>query len=286
MLINGKLAKLGKKKAAIPDKRNLKLADYLKPGFIPTPSFPAPQAEVSWVTKLAAAENLPMYGNDVLGDCVEAMGGHQIQQWSFYAGKSTQVNDSDVIKAYSGAGGYVPGDPSTDNGTDMATFMKYWQKVGIGGHKIIAYMDVDWTNHDEVQIALQLFGSLSVGIQLPVFVQGRNDWIVPDGGIYSDQGQPGSWGGHGIPIVASSPITKTCITWGMMLKMSNNFFLDYVDECRVALSQDWINSGNLAPNAINLPQLEADLTALGIKKKIKMPVMAQSVVLNTEYSWK
>jgi hypothetical protein len=260
---DGQLMKLGKKPAPkVPDPRNLKLADYLKKPA--KKALPDPVVEASWITKLAAAEPIPMYANDVLGDCVEAAAGHMIQQWNFYAGHPWRPTDQDIIAAYSGATGYVPGDPTTDNGTDMPSFLKYWQKTGVGGHRILAYMTVDWTIPQEVQVAIQLFGNTFTGIQLPVFSQGKDDWTVPDGGVYSDAGQPGSWGGHGIPVVAGSQKTRTCETWGTTLKMSDNFMLDYVDEMWAVLSSDWLSTGKVSPGLIDLPHLESDLSDLGV----------------------
>lgn len=255
MLINGKLAMLGKKQA-VKDHRTLKLAKYIKAELL------APPAEVSWITKLAAAEALPMYLNDTLGDCVFAAAGHMIQQWSFYAGKPTQPTDDQVLAAYEAVGGYDPGNSSTDNGADMLTFLNYWKSTGLGGHQIGAFLAVDWTNLEEVRQAILMFGNVYLGVQLPTSAQGQSAWTVADGGIYSVAGQPGGWGGHCIPLVASSPETHTCITWGEVLKMSHNFLADYGDEAFCVLSQDWIADSGNAPSGFDLAQLQADLAAL------------------------
>jgi len=266
MLINGKLPKLGKK-APVIDSRTLKLSNYLKPTptFSPPPPALAPAPpEASWITKLEAAEKIPMYLNDVLGTCVPAAAGHMIQQWSFYAGHPWQPTDEDILLAYESVAGYIPGQPQTDQGCDILSFLKYWQKTGLGGHKILGYTSVDYLDLEEVQIAIELFGNVFTGLQLPLFVQGANLWTVPDGGIYSDEGQPGGWGGHCVPTPAGSPITKTCETWGTVLKMSNNFHHDYVDEAYAVLSPDWLETGNVSPSLLDLEQLEADLNELGV----------------------
>jgi len=254
MLINGKLAQLGKK-AAVYDHRTLKLAKY-------TVALPEPASEVSWITKLAAAEPLPMYLNDKLGDCVAAAAGHMIQQWNFYAGHPSQPEDSDILKAYEDVGGYDPGNPDTDNGMDMLSFLKYWATTGVGGHKIGAFLAVDWTDARQVRQAIGLFGNLYLGVGLPVSAQGQAAWTVGDGGIYKQAGEPGSWGGHCIPLMASSPLSHTCVTWGATLKMSHNFLVDYGDEAFVVLSQDWIETDGVAPSGFDLAQLRSDLAAV------------------------
>lgn len=246
------IGKLGRKPVRL-DPRTLKLSKYLKAKLPPTPD------EVSWITKLTAALPLPMYLNDSIGDCVEAAAGHMIEQWNFYAGHPQQPSDQDILKAYSDVSGYVPGDPSTDNGTDMLSFLKYWRKVGVGGHKIRAFVTVNWLNDDEIRAAILYFGNLYIGVALPTSAQGQSSWTVPDGGTESSAGGPGSWGGHCIPVVAASPITRTCITWGETLKMSHNFLEDYCEEAYAVLSDEWLTATGLSASGVDMFTLQADL---------------------------
>lgn len=252
------IRKLGKKAPRL-DSRNLKLANYLKPGVTFNPP-----AESSWVV------DVPSWGmmeNDQLGDCVIAGAGHSIQQWTFYVkeklgqGQMVVVPDNQILTAYEKVGGYVPGDPSTDNGCDMLTALKYWRKTGIGGHKILAFVQVDPTKPLEWMSAIELFGNLYIGLALPLSAQNQEAWTVPDGGPEGD-GSPGSWGGHCVPIMAYSPQSLTCVTWGQTLKMSHNFFAGYCDEAYAVLSQDWLDAQQVAPSSFNLAQLQEDLAAL------------------------
>ena len=246
--------KLGKKPAKI-DARTLRLSKYLK---APLPAPPGP--ETSWVTHV---KNWPMYLNDRLSDCVIAAMAHSEEQWETYANPIMKIpTDQDVLEAYEAVGGYRPDDPSTDQGCVMLDAMKYWRKTGIGDHKIDAFVSVDWTNLGEVKSAIWLFGNLMVGIELPLSAQGADKWTVPDGGIYSPDGKPGSWGGHGTVVVAMSPITFTCITWGQTLKLSHNFWLDYVSEAYASISTDWIEKSGVSPGNLDLAALKADLAEL------------------------
>jgi hypothetical protein len=243
------LHKLGKLPPRL-DHRTLKMARYRVPDAIAVPP------EVSWVTHV---HNWPMMLNDELGDCVPAAAGHAIEQWTTYAGTPFTPPDAAILKAYEDVGGYVPDDPSTDNGTDMLSMLNYWRQTGVGGHKIFAFIAVNLKNLDEVREAIYLFGNLYWGVQLPVSVQGAESWTVPEGGTASPEGAPGSWGGHCVPIVAMSPETLTCVTWGSTLKMSHRFFSDYGDEGYCCLSLDWIEKNGLSPGQFNVGQLEADL---------------------------
>lgn len=252
--------KLGKLPPKI-DRRTFKLRDYMKQ--IPLP--PAP-AEVSWITKVPV---FPMHLNDRIGDCTIAAAAHMIEAWTFYAsGSEILVPDAAVLKAYEDVSGYTPEDPNdpqtnpTDVGAFLLDVLNYWRKTGIGGHKIWAYTSINWLDSEEVQWAIQLFGAVYIGINLPVTAQGQNAWTVADGGIYTPDGIPGSWGGHCVNTAASSPITKTCATWGEKLKMSGNFWQDYVDEAYAVISTEWIERNGETPSGLNLAGLQDDLSRL------------------------
>jgi hypothetical protein len=237
------------------DGRTLKLRDYL-----PKVLAPVPPPEVSWITEVT---DWGMLANDTLGDCVEAAQLHMIQQETRYAGTEMVPSNADAVALYSAEGGYVPGQPNTDNGTVILTALQYAQQNGVAVgntlHKLAAYVAVDWTNAKEVQLAIWLFGGILIGIQLPLSAQVQTAWTVPDGGPFGD-GSPGSWGGHCVPCFARSPETVSCITWGTRLKMSHNFFADYVDEAYALLSTDWINTNSgESPGGFDLEQLQADL---------------------------
>jgi hypothetical protein len=58
-----------------------------------------------------------MYLNDALGDCVEAGQGHVVGVLTGNAAGTPFIfTDAQMQAIYSAEAGYVPGDPSTDNG--------------------------------------------------------------------------------------------------------------------------------------------------------------------------
>jgi hypothetical protein len=234
------------------DSRTLQLRNYLAEGL------PAPPSAADWATKVPT---WPMYLNDQLGDCVLAATGHMIEQWTCYAGKSFLPSDQQILTAYEAVGGYVPGDPSTDKGAVMLDALKYWRGTGIAGRKILAYVEVNKKNLTEVEQAIQLFGNCYAGFQLPLSAQNQTFWSVPPGGL-TGNGEPGSWGGHCVPLVAYGPSTLCCVTWGQLLRMSHSFFLDYCDEAYAIVSNDWIETNGASPAGIKLASLEADLQKL------------------------
>lgn len=253
--------RLGKKAPKI-DTRTFALSKYLKLK-VPKVVLPPVPTETSWITNVPG--QWPMYLNDQLGDCVVAAMGHMIQQWSFYStGNKISVTDQQVLATYEILGGYQPGNPSTDNGVVMLDALNWWRQTGFAGHKILAYMSVDWNNLTEVFQAIQLFGNVFLGVALPVTTQGKDDWTITGQGPNGNDPNAavGSWGGHCIPIMAASPQTLSVVSWGQRLKMSHNFLSDYAEEAYVVLSPDWFSKLGESPGNFDLNALTEDLAQL------------------------
>jgi hypothetical protein len=197
--------------------------------------------------------------NDNLGDCTIAAAGHMIEQWTKIASGSALIpTDAQILKAYEDVGGYVPGDPSTDNGCVMLNVLNYWRNSGIGGHHITAYVQINQSNPQEVKEALYLFGNVYTGIALPLSAQGADEWEVEPG----PNDVPGSWGGHCIPALTFDAKVRMVVTWGELLPMTPEFWADYVDEAYAVLSLEWIAKNGLSPSHFNLGQLMADLSSV------------------------
>jgi hypothetical protein len=259
-LPNGQKIKLGKGPPR-HDPRTLQLAKY-----IPATAIAPPPAKEDWAKKVS---QWPMMLNDSLGDCTCACAGHMIEQWTTYASQTIIAPDTAVLKAYEDVGGYNPADPSTDNGAIILDVLNYWRKTGIGGRQILAYAVLEPKNHMQFKDSVVLFGNCYIGVALPVSAQNQSVWAVPQGGP-TGQGAPGSWGGHAIPIVSYDARGLTVVTWGSLKRMTWGFLDTYCDEAYAVLSQDWIETTNLAPNNFNLTALQADLqqikTAAGAAK--------------------
>jgi hypothetical protein len=235
------------------DPRTLMLAKYLHT------TLPVPPASCDWGKKVP---RWPMYLNDKLGDCTCAAAAHMIQAWTRDAGPGeVRVTDAAVLKAYEAVGGYRPGDPSTDQGAVELDVLKFWRKTGIGGHKIAAFASIDPRSSGLVRDGIYLFGGIYAGVELPASAQDQDVWDVPAGGPVGS-GEPGSWGGHAVPIVAYDTRGLTCVTWGAELRMTWGFFATYFSEAYAVLSNDFLHGGR-APNGFNTAQLLADLAAVG-----------------------
>jgi hypothetical protein len=251
---------LGKKRPVF-DSRTLDISNYMAAKEIP--ALPPVPSTRYWMN---ADQVWPMFLNDVEGCCTISALGHQIMTWTKDTTGLIVLADSAIQTAYSAVGGYVPGNPATDNGATMLSALKYFKKTGIGGHKCGPYIGISKQMPmggplPELLQAIDLFGGVYFGLALPVSAQAQvgphAEWQVPVNGPVG-QGQPGSWGGHAIVGVDYCEFGVVCPTWNMQMLLSWNFLATYCDEAWVILSPDWMKNDKLAPSGFNYTQLQND----------------------------
>jgi hypothetical protein len=237
-----------------PTKRRLRLAGYIDT----TLAVPNPQV-VDWMSKVPT---WPMYGNDRAGDCAWADFAHSIQAASTYGqGRTVTVTERDVLAAYSGCTGYDPKDPASDQGTVMQDGFNYWRKTGIGEHRILAFAQVNHTNRAEVYAAINLFGSVHLGISFPAYAMDQFDHHQPwDVSRYNDRIE----GGHAIHAGYYNDPGNTInvTTWGAVQPMTDRFFDKYVEEAWVAVTPEWLSVVGTTPAGLDLHGLGEALSRL------------------------
>jgi hypothetical protein len=245
----------------------VRLARYLATGF------QAP-ATVDWT---GPVNGWGMYDNDTLGDCACVAPANLIRCWTANTGAQIDLPGDAVLDAYADFGGYVTGDPSTDNGCVISDVLAGWhaQSVGIGGDVVAGFAEIDHSGPAELRQAIALFGGAIIGLSLPRAAQGRDAWIdVPApphalavssiyGGDFdlSSDWKPGSWGGHCVCVVGYDLDGFQVVTWGNELRMSNRWAAAYVDEAWAPVSADWLRSG-ISPTGLDLAAMQRDLAAL------------------------
>lgn len=238
--------KLGRK-AVKTDTRTLRLSRYL------TAELPAPPPSVDWTKGIT---QWGMMLNDSLGDCTIAALGHAIQVWTANTGAETTVPDSVILGAYEAWDGYVPNDPSTDNGGVELDVLNKFKQQGLAGEQLLAFADPQASNLTEVQQSIALFGGVYIGITLTNAQLQQQVWdVIPndDSGIA---------GGHAVFVPKyDTDGSFTCITWGELMKMTPAFWQSAVDEVHTLLSPAWI-AANGAPSGFDLSQLQTDLAAI------------------------
>jgi hypothetical protein len=238
--------KLGRK-AVKTDSRTLRLSRYL------TAELPAAPVTVDWTKGITSFGALL---NDSLGDCTIAGIGHAIQIWSANLGTEANITDAEALQYYEQWDGYNPDDPSTDQGGIELDVLKDFQQQGFAGHKLIAFADPSVANTEELRQAINLFGGLYIGLNVPNFIM--ND-IPAVWDTTSDDG--GIAGGHAVFVTGYDAETFTFISWGNLYKMTLNFWAQYVDESHALIGADWIGVEG-TPQGFDLAQLESDLSQI------------------------
>ncbi len=236
------------------DQAKLKLHNYMGP------ALPPPPAAVDWT--LAISEDLGMLGNDSVGDCTCADVGHTIELLTAMGAGIVVPTTDEILALYSGATGYDPNDPSTDQGASLSEIADYVQKWGLVvkgvAHKIHAYLDVKAGDQHQTMQSIHLFKHCAIGVRLPKSAM--------DGfgkGIWSDTTDTNILGGHDVPLVAYDAEGPTCITWGAYQKMSWSWYAKYCDEAQARLYDDAAGPDWNDANGFSFSQLESDLAALG-----------------------
>lgn len=245
--------KLGRVRPAAPP-QCLRLGSYLGAPTVPPPK------ELDYYTKAAKAIK-HMYLNDQFGCCVISDCAHAVGVWSANdaateGGSTVIATDFEVLTAYQQICG--PG----DNGCNVASVLDYKRTRGIkfGGqvHKIDGYVVVDFRNKIEVQVALYLFGTLTIGLNLP------KDWLEsPENGVWIPT-RSAIQGGHDVMGVGYNDHGVVISTWGGLRLIRWDAFTStqWLDESYVQLAPLWYGNDNLAPNGIDVTMLKADLAKL------------------------
>lgn len=241
------------RKAVVHDSRTLRMANYIHPEVLPPPPVARQwsQGKQEWKMLL----------NDVLGCCTIAGVAHMNQVWSLNNGLEDTILEGSVLEAYEKWCGYVLNNPATDRGGILLNVLKKFQQETFQGNSIIGFAAVNTQNIVEVRQAIEIFGCIYTGVQLPMSAQEQINngemWDV----VNDSSGAPGSWGGHCVAIPDYDQDTFSCITWGAMQKMTTDFWLTYFDEAYVAISREWIRN-RTAPNGLNLEQLTKDISEI------------------------
>ena len=107
----------------------------------------------------------PMYLNDQLGDCTCAGICHCFGAWTKYAGNGAEVIFADsVVETLYERFGYVPGQPSTDQGAQLVQVLQSVQQEPVQGNTIDAYAELSDLSIAGLTTALKWYGPVYLGI--------------------------------------------------------------------------------------------------------------------------
>lgn len=231
----------------------IRLAPYLAPGATPPP------ASVDWYSQ-AKQSISRMYLNDLLGDCVIAGKMHFLGAASANdknPGGVVVATDTEVRNQYVAICG--PG----DQGCVITDVLNVFKTKGLtaGGrtYKIDGYVSVENTDRTETQIAIFLFGGLTLGINIP------QEWVdAPENGVW-DATNSGIVGGHDVEALGYNSTGVVVSTWGGLRTITWRAFTSprWVEETYAKLAPIWYGSDKVAPSGFNYDKLLADLRKIG-----------------------
>jgi hypothetical protein len=218
--------KLGKAPAK-KDERNFKMAALLKV---------IPKVPKEWdfdTTNKKYHIPLPMFGNDVYGDCVIAGRAHQTLRFEATEQKKVvSIPEKDVLREYWKEEGGTG--PKYDHGLVVLDSIKLWRKkgwkVGTHAYTIHAFAQIDQKDPAEVKTAIFLLTGAGAGLSLPKSARTQLDagkpWDVTSG----PDSRPNSWGGHYVFLSGYTDKGPVCVTWGRKQQMTWAFLNKYCDE--------------------------------------------------------
>jgi hypothetical protein len=249
--------RLGKKPGTVEDRRTLRLASFLDPDEVQIPD--------RW--RIASGtHDWPLLGNDRYGDCTCAAMGHRIiAQEASSRQREARPNVVQTLTVYSAVSGFRIGDPSSDQGAYLIDVLKYMRHVGMGTerdqtpHTIGAFARVNQHDPDELRVAARMFGGVYLGLALPDTAEQEIRDEVP---WTNTTGDPYSWGGHAVWLIAQDPRGLTCVTWGQEQRMSWGFFETFVDEAWSVVSEDFFGKSGKTPQGFDAAGLEQALLNL------------------------
>jgi hypothetical protein len=201
--------------------------------------------------------NLGFMLNENLGDCTCAAVGHAIQVWSFNAaGAMVTPTDKQIEVLYERTGGYVPGDPNTDQGAIEQVVLQYWLQNPVDKNKLAAFIEIEPTSDEHMRQAIYECGAVYIGLNVPSYLQNLEN--AGDTWDVCSHADNTIVGGHCVIAVGYDPEGNLIIiSWGMRFKMTPAFVTQFVDEAYALADREWIKRTGKSPGGLTLAELEA-----------------------------
>lgn len=248
--------------------RNVSLADFVDDNKL---KLWAPPPSVDYYTK-AAASISRMMKNDQLGCCVISSIGHKVGTWTANDADHSPpgvaiMTDAEVEAAYR-----IWNPAPMDEGCYIEEVLAYWRDHGlrVGGQlrRIDGYVLIDWTSKALVCAAIDIFGAVKIGLNLPGAWMDSSVWDVTNSRFV---------GGHDIPGLGYGPAPAGVgyngegvfvSSWGRMYMITWAAFCStrYVEECWAVLAPDWYGTDRKAPSLFDVSGLVAALKSVGSGK--------------------
>lgn len=223
----------------------------------PAPVLPTPPAAINYGQGMP--QSLGAMLNDTLGDCVEAALGHSLQVWSANAGtEMVTPADAQIEAYYELAGGYVPGDPNTDDGTVIQAALSDWLTHALDGNTLAAFVELDQLSDLEtIRRTIWECGLVFIGFNVPAYL---TDNLMAAGSVWDVNLRADNdiVGGHCVIACGYDAAgNMNVISWGGFYTMTPAFWNQFVDEAYLLINADWIKSTGETPAGLDMSQLQS-----------------------------
>jgi hypothetical protein len=236
-----------------------------------TPQLPPSPARTDYWAKAASFLHTMML-NDTVGDCTIAAWLHILGAWLLNAGVQPGFGNKAALWIYEQACGYVPGDPSTDQGGNEQDVLNFVQQHGStpgGLHGIVGWAAMNAANFEgEVKPAVHLMENGYLGFSMP------DAWIatmstLKDGDVWDVAGLPNQNNGHAVAIIDYEPGGVWIDTWGFRIWLTKAALAKYCvpsaygEAYTLFGTESIIKATGKSPDGFNAAQLLADLKVIG-----------------------
>lgn len=153
-------------------------------------------------------------GNTEVGLCVHASFAHLLNHVRMHNKSGPLVTEDEVKAVYHERTGWDPEIDATDVGCYLDIELKHFKNVGFFGSKILAFVELDPSDRDQIAFACSNLGGVLFGFGLPKSIQDQGDTWQTDPNSNAEVDKPWSLGGHAIFCPDSSPYLDTGMTWG------------------------------------------------------------------------
>jgi len=251
-------------------KPRLWMDDFLTPVQVhPAAADPSARAEIDYFSAVGGFPmdlNGPDPSNPAeiaggIGDCGIAGMDHIQMAWNAYAhGKATSWGSETVLSLYEHLGGYVYGQPETDQGTVLQDNLQFWRQEGVNGDKILFYGALrpgSWLRPERIK-SLQAFGGIYLGLNLPQSAERAfpGDWVYvprsPEAGGHCVVQHGELLGWH----------EARLSSWGAVVKASPGFLQHTIEEAWVVAAPDFIDVNGRNPSGLDIAGIQSALKEL------------------------
>jgi hypothetical protein len=263
---------VGARKHSDPSTRHTRFAKLVSSDFVPPTTMDLSPAALALLALVL--------GNANYGDCVFAAGYHIVACETANAGDAVNGDPQLTewaLSDYSAVTGFDPSKPETDQGTDPATALAFWESNGFrDGTKLTGHVEVNAANPTQLKQATFITGNAFIAMDLP------DEWVAAiqtmgPGFVWDKAGAPNPQNGHMVMAVGYTTTGLIIDTWGILGILTWGALATYGTrksggEVYSLLTPDQVSRAKaVAPNGLDWRGIEAAFDTIGGSVPIDPP---------------